>query len=86
LQSSARRTMLGAMSKGDFLAVFALIGAFAFQVWVTLQVRRSSLYEASEKRAQLRFIWLVPVLGAAVSFAMLEKDDRPPQDQTSERS
>lgn len=78
--------MLGAM-KGDVFAVLALVGALAFQLWVTLKVRRSSMYEPSEKSAQMKLIWLVPVLGAVISFAMLEKDDYPPHnDDTTKHS
>jgi hypothetical protein len=79
LRGTRGGTMLRAM-KGDVLAVLGLVAALVFQTWVTLKVRRSSLYEPSEKRAQTRLIWLVPVLGAVVSFAMLEKDDHPPRD------
>jgi len=67
--------MLARMTKGDFFGWVGVFGALAFQIWVTLRVRRSTQYAPSEKRAQLSLIWVLPVIGAAVSFAMLEKED-----------
>lgn len=74
------------MTRADVFGIVALVGALAFQIWVTLKVRRSSLYEASEKQAQTRLIWMVPVLGALISFAMLEKEEDPSRDDPSMRS
>ena len=63
-----------------FLPVL-LIAAVVFQVWVTVRVSRSELYERSEKLAQAKLIWLVPVLGAVIVFSVLQqeasRDERP---------
>lgn len=75
MPNAPARTMLARMTKGDFFGWAGVISALAFQIWVTLRVRRSTQYAASEKRAQLSLIWVLPVIGAAVSFAMLEKED-----------
>ncbi len=69
----------------------AIEGALAlvvlFQMWVTWRVLRSRLYKPSEKCAQFRLIWLVPLLGASLSLAMLASDgDHPPRDGSSTSS
>lgn len=51
-----------------------LTAAVLFQVWVTVRVSRSSLYERSEKLAQAKLIWLVPVLGAVIVFSVLQQE------------
>ena len=62
-----------------------LVLAVLFQCWVTLRVARSNLYERSEKFAQAKLIWLVPVLGAVIVFSVLQQEDqlhnRPPRSQ-----
>ncbi len=78
--------MLARMSKGDLFGLVGLIGVLGFQIWVTARVRRSTQYGPSEKRAQMSLIWVLPVIGAALSFAMLEKDDeRSHEDDSSLR-
>lgn len=56
--------------------VALVVAAVVFQTWVTIRVRRSENYDAAQKRNQTRLIWLLPVIGAAVAFAVLEDDDR----------
>jgi hypothetical protein len=60
--------------------VFLGIGAVivAYQIWVTLQLARSSLYEPNQKWLQSVLIWLIPVLGAIVVQVMMWSDGRPP--------
>lgn len=43
----------------------------AFQVWVTWQVWRNEYFARSEKAAQTRLIWLLPLLGAVLVYSML---------------
>jgi hypothetical protein len=52
-----------------------LVVAALFQIWVTVRVSRSDLYERSEKFAQAKLIWLVPVLGAVIVFSVLQQED-----------
>jgi beta-lactamase regulating signal transducer with metallopeptidase domain len=62
--------MLGhRMAHGSLLGLFVLSAAAAFQVWVTVRVYRSRLYEPSQKSAQAKLIWLLPVLGAIAKLA-----------------
>jgi len=47
-----------------------------FQVWVTVRVYRSRLYESSHKSAQAKLIWLLPVLGAIIAFSVLASEEQ----------
>jgi hypothetical protein len=51
-----------------------LVFAVVFQIWVTVRVSRSQLYERSEKLAQAKLIWLMPVLGAVIVFSVLQQE------------
>jgi hypothetical protein len=74
------------MRSSDLFAVLAIIGALVFQIWVTLRVRRSELYEGSEKAAQTRLIWMVPVFGALIAFGMLGHDEPQTKNPSDDRS
>jgi hypothetical protein len=52
-----------------------LLGVVAFQTWLTARVWRSNLYEREQKLWQLKLIWLLPVLGAAIVFSVLSQED-----------
>ena len=78
--------MSPAMDGSDLFAVLAVVAALIFQSWVTLRVMRSEAYEPSQKRAQARLIWMIPVFGALVSFVMLSENEEPRRnDESSER-
>jgi ABC-type nickel/cobalt efflux system permease component RcnA len=46
-------------------------------VAVTSTVARSDLYEPTQKRLQYGLIWLIPVLGAVISWAVLRTSVEP---------
>lgn len=48
-----------------------LFAAVAFQLWVSYRVIRSQTYEREQKSAQLGFIWMLPALGAIITFMVL---------------
>jgi hypothetical protein len=71
------------MHRGTWFALTLLIATFAFQLWVTLRLRRSQIFDRAQKTAQAKLIWLIPVVGAAIVFSVLmseeqydRKDDR----------
>jgi hypothetical protein len=64
------------VQNSDVFMALLVVAAIAFQTWVTVRVRRSENYDAEQKRAQTRLIWLLPVIGAALAFAVLEDEDR----------
>jgi len=54
----------------------ALVLVFALNVYATLCLYRSPLYDARQKRPQLFLIWLLPVLGAVLAI-QFSKEHRP---------
>lgn len=63
------------MHHGTWLATLLLIAAFAFQVWVTLRLRRTPIYDGAQKSAQTKLIWMLPVVGAAIVFSVLTSEE-----------
>lgn len=51
--------------------IIFLACAVIFQVFVTLRVLRTDLYESEQKRGQAFLIWLLPIIGAAIAFWVL---------------
>jgi hypothetical protein len=64
------------MERAGFIGTILIIGAVIFQVWVTVRVFRSRLYEPSQKSAQAKLIWLLPVLGAIIAFSVLTSEEQ----------
>jgi hypothetical protein len=64
------------MAHGAFLGLFVVGLAVFFQLWVTVRVYRSRLYEPSQKSAQAKLIWLLPVLGAVIAFSVLTAEEQ----------
>jgi hypothetical protein len=64
------------MDRAGIIGALLIVGAFAFQVWVTVRVFRSRLYESSQKSAQAKLIWLLPVLGAIIAFSVLSSEEQ----------
>jgi hypothetical protein len=48
---------------------------FGFQVWVTWRVWKTDLYIRTEKFAQFRLIWFLPLLGAIIVYSVLTEED-----------
>jgi hypothetical protein len=60
----------------DLVVIALLVALVAFQVWLTVRVFRSTLYERKQKILQAQLIWLVPIFGAGIVFAVLQEDTR----------
>ena len=63
----------------DFLTLIVpalILGTLALQLWATLRVRKNISFDPEQRRAQLWFVWLVPVLGAAVVLSVLTSEPR----------
>jgi hypothetical protein len=63
------------MHHGTWLALTLLTIALGFQVWVTVRLRRTPIFDGSQKRAQTKLIWLLPVVGAAIVFSVLVSEE-----------
>lgn len=61
------------MSLFPILVFLALV---AFQVWVSWRVWRTDIYLKSEKSAQFKLIWLLPLLGAVIVYSVLADEDQ----------
>ena len=53
------------------LLVVALV---VFQVWLTRRVFRSTMFERKQKIWQAQLIWLLPIIGATLVFAVLQEE------------
>ncbi len=65
------------------IAIGAVIVCIAiFQVWLTVRVFRSNMFERRQKWMQAQLIWLIPVIGAGLVYSVLQEetatDRRPP--------
>jgi hypothetical protein len=59
----------------SILPALFFIALLAFQVWVSWRVWRTDLYLKTEKSAQFKLIWLVPLLGAVIIYSVLSEED-----------
>lgn len=64
------------MTRGTFLAVLLCAGALVFQIWVTLRLRRTQIFDSAQKSAQFKLIWLLPVVGAAIVSSVLASEEQ----------
>ncbi|AUX43308.1 hypothetical protein SOCE26_047530 [Sorangium cellulosum] len=71
------------MTPFDFLIGAALAALFAFQVYVTVRVFRSRLYEPKQKVWQAQLVWLLPIIGAGLVFTILQEEDKAHRDASS---
>jgi hypothetical protein len=59
-----------------------LVALVVFQVWLTVRVFRSKMFEHRQKVLQAQLIWLLPIIGAGLVFSILQEespgDRRPP--------
>jgi hypothetical protein len=61
---------------GSVWAIGLVVATVLFQLWVTLRVRRTPIFDGSQKSAQTKLIWFVPIVGAAVVFAVLQSEEQ----------
>jgi hypothetical protein len=61
---------------GAALSAIALLASL--QLWVSIHVARSSLYERRQKQLQIALIWPLPVIGAVIVCSMMKTDGRSP--------
>jgi hypothetical protein len=64
------------MDRDSWFGIGILALVLVFQIWVTVRLRRTPIFDSPEKGAQTRLIWLVPVIGAAIVFAVLRSEER----------
>ena len=63
------------MTGFDVFIVLGLLALIGLQVWATVRVFKSDLYERDQKWMQAKLIWLVPLIGAMLVLSVLKEDD-----------
>lgn len=53
-----------------------LLALVSFQIWLTVRVHKSKLYEPKQKMMQTQLIWLLPIIGAGLVFSILHEDEQ----------
>jgi hypothetical protein len=71
------------MTPFDILVYAALAAVLAFQVYVTVRVFRSRVYEPKQKVWQAQLVWLLPIIGAGLVFSILQEEDKAHRDASS---
>lgn len=71
------------MTLFDILVGTALAAVLAFQVYVTVRVFRSRVYEPKQKVYQAQLVWLLPIIGAGLVFSILQEEDKSRRDASS---
>jgi cytochrome bd-type quinol oxidase subunit 2 len=64
------------MDRESWFGLGVLAVVLVFQAWVTVRLRRTPIFDRPEKYAQTKLIWLVPVIGAAIVFAVLRSEEQ----------
>lgn len=76
-------TLSGHMYAFEIVFALALFALAAFQVWLTVRVFKSNLYEQKQKIWQAQLIWLLPIIGAGLVFSILHEDAKAEQSATA---
>lgn len=63
------------MHRGSWFGILLVGATLAFQIWVTWRLLRTPIYDGSQKRAQTKLIWLLPLVGAAIVFSVLVNEE-----------
>lgn len=58
----------------DVIFLLLSLVLVSLQTFATLSVRRSVSYAPEQKSAQIRLIWLVPLLGAALVLSIMHQE------------
>jgi hypothetical protein len=59
-----------------WFVVGSLLAILVFQIWVTVRLRQTPIFDPPQKSAQTKLIWLVPFIGAAIVFAVLVGEEQ----------
>ena len=63
------------MGAFEVFVLLVLLAVASFQLWLTVRVFRSGLYERKQKIWQAQMIWLLPIVGAGLVFSVLRDDE-----------
>jgi len=72
------------MSSFDIVIGGVLVALASFQIWLTVRVFRSRLFERKQKIMQAQLIWLLPIIGAGLVFTILQEEERSQKPPTTQ--
>lgn len=75
MRRASSGTKLNAMHRGSWFGIALIVATLIFQIWVTMRLRRTQIYDRFQKNAQTKLIWLLPVVGAAIVFSVLVSEE-----------
>lgn len=61
------------------LAVLLVAAVIVLNIWATRAVLRDDLSTATQRTAQIAFVWFIPLLGALFALHFMRKDEEPSQ-------
>ena len=64
------------MNNVALLVTFCVV--VAYQLWVSILVVRTAIYEPTQKLLQCIGIWLIPIIGAVIVHSILKTEGKPP--------
>ena len=64
------------LHRADFVGALILLVILGFQARTSFRVWKSQLFDRPQKSAQLKLIWLLPLIGAVLVSSVLEDEDR----------
>lgn len=67
----------------EILVGAVLLALVGFQLWLTLRVFKSQIYERKQKVWQAQLIWLLPIVGAGLVFSILREDSKAEREAAS---
>lgn len=66
------------MGRTELILAFGAVTVALYQLWVSVQLLRSTLYKPKQKGLQLLVVWLIPIVGAVVVHSMMWSEGKPP--------
>lgn len=63
------------MDRASIVGTLIILVVVVFQFRTTARVWRSTAFDRPQKMAQSKLIWLVPLIGAALVYSVLEEED-----------
>ena len=68
--------MCGTLHRADYVGALILLAILGFQARTSFRVWKSTLFDRPQKSAQMKLIWLLPLIGAVLVSSVLEDEDR----------
>lgn len=60
----------------SYILLIILAALLVFNIYASRAILRSTLNDESQKRMQILFVWLLPILGAVITLQVLKDSSR----------